>query len=340
MLRTSIFVALIFSVSCAGAQQAADPDYRPLVKHPTHEKGTGPIVAIDSAHFNFHTRNGRYAPFSRLLEADGFRVTDYEDSFNRNSLLQIFGKLDEDSQSDAGGTVPILVIANALHPSNQKTWKLPTPSAFEDAEIDALEHWVRTGGSLLLIADHMPFPGAAAKLGERLGVEMANGFVFKDDESGNPTRGPMTFTRTEAFAELPETASLGAHPVLGAEVNNESSFPKIRQVATFTGQAFRQRGTAISWHPLLTLPRQAYSLEPETAWAFDQSTTRREVGGWMQGGCAEIGSGRVAIFGEAAMFTSQRVGNTDRRMGMTAEEAVDNQQCLLNVVGWLSRSRK
>ena len=43
-------------------------------------------------------------------------------------------------------------------------------SAFTDSEIDALEHWVHAGGSLLLIADHWPYGAAVVALAQRFGV--------------------------------------------------------------------------------------------------------------------------------------------------------------------------
>ena len=51
----------------------------------------------------------------------------------------------------------------------------------------------------------------------------------------------------------------------------------------------------------------------------------------------EFGDGRVVIFGEAAMFTSQ-VNAENSRIGMTYSQAEDNQQLVLNIVHWLSYS--
>jgi hypothetical protein len=100
---------------------------------------------VDEAHFNFHTAEGRYQPFSELLRRDGYVVKPSRLKFSKVSL--------RDGQ--------ILVIANPLAERNRTDWSLPTPSAFSDEEIEAVRDWVKGGGSLLLIADHMPFPGAA-----------------------------------------------------------------------------------------------------------------------------------------------------------------------------------
>lgn len=80
--------------------------------------------------------------------------------------------------------VDLLVISNAIAESNLESWTLPTPSAFGDDEIDVVEAWVRGGGALLLVADHMPFPGAAEALAARFGVLVGNGFAFPADHSG------------------------------------------------------------------------------------------------------------------------------------------------------------
>lgn len=58
----------------------------------------------------------------------------------------------------------------------------------------------------------------------------------------------------------------------------------------------------------------------------------------------EIGRGRVALFGEAAMFTAQRAGPERAPVGMNAPAAAQNAQLALNLVRWLtadgdSRSR-
>lgn len=48
-----------------------------------------------------------------------------------------------------------------------------------------------------------------------------------------------------------------------------------------------------------------------------------------------LGAGRVAAFGEAAMFLAQ-VGSYGEPMGMNDPEADRNYQFVLNVVRWLS----
>jgi hypothetical protein len=54
------------------------------------------------------------------------------------------------------------------------------------------------------------------------------------------------------------------------------------------------------------------------------------------GALLTFGKGRVAVFGEAAMFTAQVSGEQRRPMGMNMPTAAQNPQFLLNVMRWLS----
>ncbi len=65
-------------------------------------------------------------------------------------------------------------------------------------------------------------------------------------------------------------------------------------------------------------------------------TPRVPIKGWHQGVVMNVGKGRVAIFGEAAMFSAQLAGPQKRPMGMNAPVAKQNLQFLLNVMHWLS----
>lgn len=156
-----IFLTLV-SISTFG-QQVADTLFTPDITNPAYRKGEGPVVLIDEAHSNFHTKNGRFKPFANVLQRDGYVVNPSASEFTVDQLAK--GK--------------ILVIANALHPSNATSWTLPTPSAFTDEEIVVVNNWVKEGGSLFLIADHMPFPGAAEKLAASFGFKFYNGFAEK-----------------------------------------------------------------------------------------------------------------------------------------------------------------
>jgi len=305
-MRNVIFlVGLIAFVSNqAIAEQVPDLSFLPVIEHPAYPSGKGPVVMVDEAHFNFHTKDGRYKPFAELLRRDGYIVTSLRSTFN--------GKL-----LSAGR---ILVIANALSERNVTDWSLPTPSAFSDEEIAAVREWVRGGGSLLLIADHMPFPGAAARLSSAFGIRFNNGFACETRQQ-EMIRKPMVFRRSDA--------SLASHPITDGRTVEE----RVDSVATFTGQAFQ---SDVAVQPLLTFTSSAVSLMPETAWEFTSETPRIPVEGWFQGVVMRFGKGRAAFFGEAAMFTAQISGSENEPMGMNAPVAAENLQFLLNVFHWLS----
>ncbi len=73
---------------------------------------------------------------------------------------------------------------------------------------------------------------------------------------------------------------------------------------------------------------------PEKAWQFGPDTKRIPVGGWLQGAVMKYGAGRIAFFGEAAMFTAQL--SDLKPVGMNAPQAEQNSQFVLNLIHWLS----
>ena len=284
----------------APANQMSDPDYDPKVESPAFAEGTGPVVLLDEGHFNYHTVEGRYAPFVKLLRRDGYVVRASPGKFTR-SLLD---------------SAQVLVISNALAERNQRYWSLPNPSAFTQQEIGVIAKWVSDGGSLLLIADHMPFAGAAQKLGLAFDVRFLNGFAMPE------VRGDaMRFDR--------KSRQLHDHAITRGR--NESE--RVDWVATFTGSAF-QAGDR--FQPILEFGPGVDSLQPEAAWQLSEDTPRENVEGWCQAAVGQWGKGRVAIFGEASMFTAKRAGPQGRQIGMTAPEASQNGQFLLNTLHWLT----
>jgi hypothetical protein len=209
----------------------------------------------------------------------------------------------------------IMVIANALHERNVQGWHLPTPSAFSPAEIELVRRWVEEGGSLFLIADHMPMAGAAKDLAAAFGFECSNGFVIDPDNQGPALFNLQSSTLSESIL-----------------TRGRNTDERVEQVATFTGQAFHIPGEAT---PILTFGPNYLNLLPDTAWVFDESTPRMNAAGWSQGAFRKYGKGRLVLFGEAAMFTAQVVGRSQRKVGMNSEIAPENHQLLLNIIHWL-----
>ena len=289
----------------AGGPQVSDTLFEPPIGRPAFPAGAGPTVLLDEAHFNFHTVAGRYAPFVRLLRRDGFVVRALPEPWTSGSLAP----------------ARVLVIANALSERmSQGPWALPNAPAFSAGEIAILERWVSNGGSLLLIADHMPFPGAAETLAAAFGIQVTDGFAT--DRSCAVDE--IVFRRSDG--------SLADHPV----TNGKNRAERVDSVRSFTGQAFRLSRPG---QPLLTLGAGTLVLLPSTAWRFSDSTPRIPAEGMLQGAVLAHGRGRVAMFGEAAMFSAQVSGPARRPMGMNAPHAGENPQFLLNLMHWLAERR-
>lgn len=285
-IRPGLLLCLTATIQ---AQQVPDRDFRPAVAAPAFTLGQGPAVLIDEAHFNFHTSTGRFLAFAELLRRDGYRVEPVTAALSAVTLRR--GR--------------ILVISNALHERNSKDWSAPNPSAFTDDEIAALAHWVKSGGSLLLIADHAPFSAAASRLAQAFGFQYRDGYVSVPGKGG-------------AIVFRKAGGTLREHEVTGG----------IDSVATFTGSSFVATAEA---RPLLVFGPDAVSRSGR------QDPGAVPVAGHLQGAVAEIGSGRVAAFGEAAMFTAQLAGPSRSPMGMNAPVAKQNAQFVLNVIHWLTR---
>ncbi len=295
----SVLLLWLSSGGVLAAQQVPDTTFRPVVTPPAFAPGTGPLVLIDEGHFNFHTVTGRYAPFAGLLRRDGFRVAAHTGRFTPASLRE------------AG----ILVIANAL--GDDGPWVLPARPAFTAQEIEVLRRWVEGGGRLLLIADHMPFPGSNEALGRALGVAMTDGFAM----TSAVERGIFTMRRG------------GGGLADGPAANGRGGAALVDSVTVFTGSAFRLLGPG---EPVLTLGPGVRNFLPTRAWEFTEQTPAPDAEGMLLGALLRRGAGRVAVFGEAAMFSAQRAGPEAVPMGFNEPTAPRNAQFALNVLHWLA----
>jgi hypothetical protein len=301
-IRWVVVVGLMCMLSgdALHAQQVADPHFTPRVPSPAFPHGQGPRVLVDAAHQNFHTLMDRYAPFGDILAADGYRVVSSHERLDPGALVD----------------VAILVIANA-GTAGKASWRLPTAPALDAEEIETVVVWVRDGGSLFLIADHMPAAGAVAELAARFGVYLTNGYTYA------PRRGHPGDLFTRADGKLLD------HPI----TNGRDVSERVDSVLSFTGQAFQVvsgPGTVLRYGP------DAFSYLPVDAEATPDETTPRVASpGWVHGTAFEVEEGRVAVFGEAAMFSAQLAGAQRRPMGLNHALARGNQQLLLNIVHWL-----
>jgi hypothetical protein len=301
-LRPFAFLAALALSTTAGAQQMLDPDFDASVAQSTYVR-EHPRVAIDEAHFNFHTASGGYAPFAQLLRNDGYDVRAGTSKFDAATLHD----------------VQVLVISNARGSSDHGD--AAAKPAFTDQECDAVYAWVREGGSLLLIADHAPMGSAASNLGKRFGVDMGAGYVF-DDAHGVDGPSILGFDRDNGL--------LGEHVILKGRREAET----VRRLVAFTGQSLSIPPGAAVLMKLSPTAREAPDVRQM------QSGTGISAGGRAQGLALEVGRGRVVLMGEAGMLTAQlirRPSEPDFRFGMNVP-GNDNRQFALNVMHWLSRA--
>jgi len=278
------------------AQQIADPNFNFEVTHPVYPKAKGPVIILDEAHLNIHTLGGRYSTFGNILENDGYVLKPGKEKFTETSLQK----------------TKILVIANPVGDTGE--WKLPTRPAFTNDEVTAVEKWVNSGGRLFIIADHMPCAGAAANLAAAFGFNFINGFAFRKND------GPEMFSK--------KLKNLADNVITNGRNANE----KIDSIQLFTGSAFLPPPAAT----VITNLDDGYVVElASIAWKFNETTPKLSGRHFVNGAMLQYGTGRVVVFGEAAMFSAQLAGPDKIPMGMNQASAAQNPQLLLNIIHWL-----
>ena len=331
VMRVGLAVGLTAFTWSLWPAQEADASFRPSVAEPAFGRTqqrvqnlaelarlpiVWPRIAIDEGHANIHTRAGRYAPFARLMERDGFRVTS-----NTGVITPV-----------ALRNVDIFVTANALGFKGMaqqlaNTLRLERlvdleVDAFSDDEIAVLSSWVSEGGRALIVADHSPAADASRRLAAAFGVEMTTWWAEDAEQSDPETKNPATLVFSR------ENGLLADHPIL----NGRSEAERIQRVMTFTGQALKPGPQGVALLPLSPTAR-------EYPFRISREQQGRSAAGLAQAVAVEFGKGRVVIVGEAAALTAQRIespGAAPYLMGMN-RAGTDNQQLALNIVRWLMR---
>jgi hypothetical protein len=208
--------------------------------------------------------------------------------------------------ADALKSGRVLVISNANSVEVPPEAPSRDRSAFSAAEIATVQEWVAGGGSLLLIADHEPWAPAAAALAHAFGIRFRGGMA----NTPNNSSGRLVFRKSDG--------TLMHHPIT----------KDIDEVATFAGSSFELE---VEGEPLLVFGPQTSS--------YSGQAQPVPVTGHLQGAVLFHQRGRVAVFGEAAMFTAQLTGEDRHPMGMNAAIAKQNPQFVLNVMHWLTNAR-
>ncbi|WP_025666051.1 hypothetical protein [Aquimarina megaterium] len=302
MNKNIVLIISLLTISHIFSQQIPDTTYSPEIITKMYPKKTGTTIHIDQGHRNFHTKNNRFLPFAKLVSEDGYKVDGFDGKFEKDKLKDL----------------KILVISNALSENSRPPFVAPTESAFSTSEINNVKEWVKNGGSLFLIADHMPFAGASANLAKAFGFTFYDSFVMDADD-----KGIFDFSRKNEM--------LGNHVITNGRNHQE----RVHKIRTFTGQGFKAPKKASS---ILNLKKEYTVFITDTMWVFNEKTPRISAENLSQGAVLEYGKGRIAVFGEAAMFTAQIAGRDRVKVGMNSAEASENYQLLLNLIHWLDRA--
>jgi hypothetical protein len=294
MMRVALvwFLAAVAGLGATSsfAQQSADLDYDTRVATPAY-KTQHPAVLFDEGHNNLHTTGGLYKPFADLITNDGYRVTANKKAFSKD-VLQPYH---------------ILVIANATGSARGGP-----EAAFTAAECQAVEAWVREGGSLLFITDHYPYGAAAQTLAKRFGVGMSQGQTLDPENTVQRIAGRLIFAH--------ENGLLGDHPIVWGRGPSE----QINRVITYSGQSLLGPRGSI---PFLMLADTAFDRS-----MVDNATV--PAAGRCQGLALIHGKGRVVVLGEAAVLSAQ-FDAAGRPVGMN-DPGTDNRQLAINTMHWLS----
>ncbi len=274
-----------------------DSNFVVNISNPHYKNGKGSVVYFDDSHNNYNKITNTYKPFADLLQADGYSVKPFNLEFKKGTLRL----------SD------ILIIADPLNSVNVNHWIIPNPSAFTPNEINYLNSWVKNGGSLLLIASHMPFAGASANLAASFGFKFYNGYA-KDTTGKFLT---MFYKSDKTLASNFLTKNIDS-------------------IASFTGQAFDIPPAAF---PLLILNSNHVVFMPDTAGVFHTHTATTGLQNGIQGAILKYGKGRVAVFGESEMFTAKILPPQNIKIGLNNLSAKQNKDFILNVIRWLDNEQ-
>ena len=276
-----------------------DSIYIKGIKYPAYPINKGPKIYLDEGHYNRHTFDGlgSFIAFRNVLNIDGYQVTPFKNQFTTSSLQN----------------VRLLVIPLAQNEKNLwPKWYNPTYSAFTQSEITTLINWVEKGGSLFLIVDHHPFPGAAEELARKFG------FILYNGHAEDTTRYPVFFHRTNN--------TLHSNIITNGRNDNE----RIDSIITYNGSAIRIPEEAL---PIISFDDGWIQWLPDTAWNFN-NIEPESISGLAQGAFMKFGKGKVVVFADGNMFSAQDT-SWGGKMGFIDPKAKYNYKLLLNIIHYL-----
>lgn len=270
-------------------------------------------VLFDEAHHNlFAGAATGYQPFVQLMRDEGASVTIGRDRFSASALE----------------AVDVLVVVNPNAAANDAPREQRESPAFTPAEVDAVDRWVRAGGSLLLVSDHYPTGVSARALAERFGAQLSGGWTDDPDRrrtigSYGPVFGQLRFTRA--------TGSIGDHPITSGRDQAE----RVDIVDATAGESIAGPPGATTLLRLgerardFVRPSDAPARPPSPASLADvfnscPACATVSASGRGQGVAFDVERGRVVMLSEMGMLVDYDGGT-------------GNRQFAINVVRWLAR---
>jgi len=303
----ALFVAIVGMFLVLNRPRPYDPRFDTTIANPAYAQH-GPLVLYDDAHQNVHKADGAYKPLVDMMRHDGYQVRGLEQPWSASSL--------------SGATVLVSVLSQGANETNDAP-------AFSDAEITALDAWIKAGGSLLLITDHWPFGAAVAGLTKHFGVLTGTGLV-EDPQNHESQRGASHLIYSDDNERLKD------HPVVQGRNDSE----RVHQVLTFTGTSFACPTEGV---PFLSLSPGAieYPSTPASVKKKGGNTVvsmnygePKPTQGNSQGLAMEWGKGRIVMLADAGMLRAERPRH-GQGVGMNVA-GYDNRQLALNIMHWLS----
>ena len=264
-----------------------DLQYKPQVRRQFNPERQ-PVISFDQAHNNRHlfldkeNKPGSYYGFGQLAEALGCK-------------MQI---LTENVDSSILNQTDLLVIACPVAENNEP---------YTMGEINTIRSWVREGGALLLITDHIPFSQSAVSLARAFDIQFTIGTVVDYAQADKTIYEPGRIIY-----------STGKYSHESAILNNTNS------IITYAGQGLKKiNGTSDT---LLRFSPYAY-YEDDAGQDFNAK-------GYSQLIAFQFGKGKVAVTGEAAFLTAQIKG--DELIGLN-NRRYENELLCSNLLNWLLR---
>lgn len=297
LFSSAIFLSLF---SCNNNKAKPDNGFDVSVNEPKL-KSAKPRVLFDEAHKNHHQIETTYKPFAALITNDGCSVKSTDKPLSNKAL--------------ANADVYIIATAMGKDDPGDK-------SPFTQTEIDELEQWVTSGGSLLLITEHFPFGLAMAPLLNKFGVQVHNGYSEDTLLNNKNVRDALLFTKSKGNLN-------STHPILN----------KVERLNTFTGSSVKGDST---WTQLLIFSPNAQNFNVKVNVKKDGGDIITSVEyadfypakGYAQGICKQYGKGKIVVLAESAFLTAQFDKNGNK-YGMNSPDE-DNKQFVLNLVRWLA----